>query len=441
MLILHQTMRALAAGTVGQWNHVLMETDIPPPVRVVVAAAAGCDTTCTPENSPDAPPSLTRHQVLIRVVYADLNPVDLQKVNQPRPTSSSSSSSLFIPGFGGSGIVERVGTTDKDNHEQVISSNESSIETKIQPGDAVVFLTATGGAYAEYIVADRRAVAKVTVSQPLSLADASIVPLAGVTAYEALVKLRLLIPPTYSLATNIATTTATIPNNAIANGAAAPRRLLIVGGAGGVGSWATVLAKSYWQHRPNKDENSTNETQGQLEIICTASSRASREWCRQLGADQVIGHDEIATALPGGPNGSVDAILCLTEPTPTLFQSLADVIRPYCTICLVVAGPSIQSLNAGFLFFKGVNLVMETVFTSFRTHFESGSLSGLPLPSVILSEILQCIVSGKLSRLPVSPHPQNGCDWSQAMDSGGVLEALASGHTQGNLCMKIGNQD
>jgi NADPH:quinone reductase-like Zn-dependent oxidoreductase len=435
-------MRALAAGTVGLWNHVLMETDIPPPVRVVVAEAASSTGDASPEEccqEENAAVPLMTHQVLIRVVYADLNPVDLQKVNQPRPTSSSSS--LFIPGFGGSGIVERVGT-DKDNHEQVISSNESPIETQIQPGDAVVFLTATGGAYAEYIVADRRAVAKVTVSQPLSLADASTIPLAGVTAYEALVKLRLLIPPTHSLATNIATTTATIPNNAIANGAAAPRRLLIVGGAGGVGSWATVLAKSYWQHRPNKDENSTNETQGQLEIICTASSRASREWCRQLGADQVIGHDEIATtALPGGPNGSVDAILCLTEPTPSLFQSLADVIRPYGTICLVVAGPSIQSLNAGFLFFKGVNLVMETVFTSFRTHFESGSLSGLPLPSVILSEILQCIVSGKLSRLPVSPHPQNGCDWSQAMDSGGVLEALASGHTQGNLCMQIGNQD
>src|SRR5690606_25575855 len=53
------------------------------------------------------------------------------------------------------------------------------------------------------------------------------------------------------------------------------KRLLIIGGAGGVGSMAIQLAK-----------------QVGAKVIATASRADSQNWCRQLGADQVIDHNQ-----------------------------------------------------------------------------------------------------------------------------------------------------
>jgi NADPH2:quinone reductase len=71
--------------------------------------------------------------------------------------------------------------------------------------------------------------------------EAATLPLSGCTAYESLEKLSL-------------------ENSS---------NLLIVGGAGGVGSWATLVART--KHP-------------RLEIICTASSEESKRWCFENGA-------------------------------------------------------------------------------------------------------------------------------------------------------------
>lgn len=371
-------MQALCADAVGEWRNVLQWKD----------EELGLLTT-------DA--ALREHEVLIRVAFCDLNPVDLQKTGQKRAAATR-----FTPGFSGSGVVVRVGSN-------ISNSNSNSII--LSAGARVAFLTSAGGAYAEYVVVDARAVA--VIPPGICLAHASVVPLAGCTAYEALGKLGLGRRPSSDCCV-LATATTT-----------ARKRLLIVGGAGGVGSYATALAKAWWGDA--------------LEIICTASttttttshSGPSVEWCLQQGADQVIGHDELLLQLGGGPQGSVDAILCLTEPTSTLMKGMSEVIRPYGTLCLVVAGPSIQSLDAGFFFFKCANIVTETVFTSFRTNFAHCS------PAAEISEILELMAQGKLKAPLATNNPRNGQDWKQALDSGGVLEALASGHTQGKLYMRI----
>jgi NADPH2:quinone reductase len=55
---------------------------------------------------------------------------------------------------------------------------------------------------------------------------------------------------------------------------AKPKTLLITAGAGGVGSIAIQLAKKLHH----------------LKVIATASRPESREYCKQMGADEVIDH-------------------------------------------------------------------------------------------------------------------------------------------------------
>ena len=66
----------------------------------------------------------------------------------------------------------------------------------------------------------------------------------------------------------------------------------------------------------------------------------------------------------GGQTGSVDYIIYPTEPTKDLFDSSAKVLKPFGTICLVVAGESIKSLDMRFVFFKSDSVCTETVFSS-----------------------------------------------------------------------------
>ena len=137
------------------------------------------------------------------------------------------------------------------------------------------------GSYAEYVLCDRRLVA--IIPEGVSMHVAASVPVAGCTALESLEKVGL---PVGNHKNNI-------------QEGEKKRRLLIVGGAGGVGSWATQLARSSYG--------------SDLEIICTATatSRTSRDWCMKMGASITIGHDEIEEKLDGGPKGSVDSIICL----------------------------------------------------------------------------------------------------------------------------------
>ena len=359
--------------------------------------------------------------LLIRVAYAELNPVDLQKLQgagnkegQPVPVMPDNSCLPFIVGYGGSGTVHAVG------------SNCGSPDFSWTIGQRVAFLgdPSRPGGYASHILVDRRLVAR--VPSLVTLQQAATVPLAGCTSFESLVKLGLLSPLPSSL---------NQPNNFHSDSSRShdqrQKTLLVVGGAGGLGSWTVQLARAAWP--PEK-----------LRIVATASSEASRTWCQKLGADNAIPHDGILSELP---RSSVDYILCLTEPTPTIWHALSEVVRPYGTICLVVAGKSIQSLDMGFLFFKAVTVTMETVFSSIRTQFE------YIRPSDEMEEILRRMETGAV-KAPLSPQLPSlagADDWKDCLTLSsshtnehprriGILEQLASGHTMGKLVMKIGGE-
>ena len=164
---------------------------------------------------------------------------------------------------------------------------------------------------------------------------------AGCTAFESLEKVGL----------SITSTTPIIESATTATTVGQGKRLLVVGGAGGVGSWITQLARANYP---------------QLDIVCTTGSEESSTWCQKMGCSRTIHHDEIQTKLEGGLKGSCDYIICLTEPTKELFASLAEVLKAYGKICLVVAGAGIKMLDMSFVFFKCGTVSTETVFSSIR---------------------------------------------------------------------------
>ncbi|CAB9504336.1 furan-3-one reductase [Seminavis robusta] len=358
----------------------------------------------------DAKQDLQSHDVLIKLAYADLNPVDLQKLANG-PTIED----VFIPGYGGSGIVEHVGSAAPPH----------------LMGKQVCFLADPNrkGSYASYIVVDHRCVCEIPSSKTsIELRDAASIPVAGLTAYECLVKLGLAadIHVKVQQDGHVELEGVGLQNKQQeANSNQADKSLLIVGASGGVGSWLLTLVKAW---HPS------------MEIIATASPQ-SEEWCKSLGATKVIRHHQIDQVLKGGKEGSVDYIVSLTEPTQTLFKSLTEVVKPYGKIVLVVAGKGIESLNLGFCFFKCVNVYTETVFSSIRTQYKQ------IVPKDELAVILN-LMANQTIKAPLSPAlTDDGVGisekFSDALKDNGVLQLLAATtHKRGKLVMMIhaGNQ-
>ena len=125
------------------------------------------------------------------------------------------------------------------------------------------------------------------------------------------------------------------------------RSILIIGGAGGVGSIAIQIAKHI----------------AGLRVIATASRPESIDWCRKLGADAVIDHN-----LPFRPQladlglAEVEYIFCLNS-TEQHFESMADIIAPQGKICTIVGTKNDQPLNINLLQRKSAALVWELMFT------------------------------------------------------------------------------
>ena len=327
--------------------------------------------------------------LLIKVIYTDLNSVDHHKLNM-KPDGTPTPSDCFIVGYGGVGIVESISTGASEKEKQLLNKQ-------------VCFLAdpRRNGSYAEYILVDRRLVTEIPDGVPLEAA--ACIPVAGVTALECLEKVGLPVA-------NHNHTPAPSPSGE-------KHRLLIIGGAGGVGSWATQLARSVYGN--------------EIQIVCTTGSVESSEWCMKMGADETIAHDEIESKLGTGPKGSCDSIICLAEPTTELFASLAEVLRPYGKICLVVAGQGIKSLDMSFVFFKCGTVCTETVFSSIRCGYYHDQAEEM-------SRILEAIGQGRVKAPLSDSWKESESDWKSASEDGGYIDMVGSGHVKGKLLMKIG---
>jgi zinc-binding alcohol dehydrogenase family protein len=176
-------------------------------------------------------PELRPHDVLVRVHAVSVNPVDV-KLRAMLERSETPT----VLGFDGAGVVEAVGPK----------------VTTLAVGDEVFYAGDVGrpGSNAELQAVDERIVAERPGT--LSFADAAALPLTSLTAWECLFdRLRLT--------------------------ASSDGTLLVLGGAGGVGSVMIQLAKLLTGVR----------------VVGTASRGASRDWVVGLGADAVIDHHDL----------------------------------------------------------------------------------------------------------------------------------------------------
>jgi zinc-binding alcohol dehydrogenase family protein len=214
-------------------------------------------------------------------------------------------------------------------------------------GDRVFYAGARDrpGCNSEYHAVDERLVAR--MPEALDWAAAAALPLTSITAWEALFD-RLRIP----------------------EGAGYGARLLIVGGAGGVGSIAIQLAKAL----------------SRATVIATASRPESREWCLDLGADDVVDHrGDLPAQLAGRGHGEVDFILlaAASDPYMALLPRLA---APQGAICALVDTTVPHDLRP--LKEKSLTFSWESMFT--RSLFQT--------PDMIRQHEILTSVAGEVAR-------------------------------------------
>jgi NADPH:quinone reductase len=123
------------------------------------------------------------------------------------------------------------------------------------------------------------------------------------------------------------------------------KTILMIGGAGGVGSIAIQIASKL----------------AKLKVIATASREESREWCLKFGANNVINHhNSLVEELTELGIKKVDYIFCLNN-TDQHWAFMAKIIAPQGRICSIVETE--KPVDLGALKKKSATFVWELMFT------------------------------------------------------------------------------
>ncbi|PIB35291.1 NADPH:quinone reductase [Reichenbachiella sp. 5M10] len=248
-------------------------------------------------------PSPTGHDLLVKIKAISVNPVDF-KIR----TSAAKDKTLDIPkiiGWDAVGTVEAVGEA---------TSNFNIGDEVYYAGDLT-----RSGSNAEYQLVDERIVGYKPKS--LSIAEAAAIPLTGLTAYESLFD-RIKINPTTDKG----------------------KTVLILAGAGGVGSIAIQLAKKI----------------AGLTVIATASRPDSVQWCKDMGADHVVNHHHLKEDLEKIGHSQVHYILDFVD-LRGYWETIAELIKPQGHIVSITG--SSEPLNLNVLKTKSVSFSWELMYT------------------------------------------------------------------------------
>ncbi|MCG9972394.1 zinc-binding alcohol dehydrogenase family protein [Christiangramia crocea] len=246
-------------------------------------------------------PIMKDRDILVRIKAISVNPVDY-KVRQSAAKDAELEEPKII-GWDASGIVEEVGP-------------KTSLFKK---GDEVYYSGDIGrpGCYAEFQAVDERIVG--LKPKTLNWDEAAALPLTTLTAWESIFdRLR-------------------IRENDGEN-----KNILIIGGAGGVGSISIQLLKSMTK----------------LKVIATASREVTRNWCEKMGADDIVNHDDLLDNM--GNYKSVDYILNYADTSGT-WKQMAELIAPQGGICCVVN--TTEDVDLNLLKKKSVSFHWELMFT------------------------------------------------------------------------------
>jgi len=247
-------------------------------------------------------PSPAGHDLLVKVEAVSLNPVDTKRRADPTKTDTKPR----VLGWDAAGTVAAVGP-------QV---------TLFKPGDAVYYAgdVTRPGCNSELHLVDERIVGRKPRS--LDFAHAAAMPLTAITAWEGFFD-RLKVQ--------------------------SGKSMLIIGGAGGVGSIGIQLAKI-----------------AGLTVLATASRQETIAWAKQMGAEHVVDHRK-----PLRPQAEalglkhVDYIACFND-LDQHWPAIGDLVAPQGAIVAIVGNRDPLPMDA--VRSKSASLCWELMFTRPRFH-------------------------------------------------------------------------
>jgi NADPH2:quinone reductase len=224
------------------------------------------------------------------------------------------------------------------------------------------------GCWAERVAVDHRVAAR--IPEQLDFVDAASLPIGALTAWEALFRERDSLP-------------------------SGVERVLVIGGAGGVGSMATQLLKA----------------RTQTTVIATASRPASRAWCTSMGADLVVDHThDVIEQLAAAGVDRVDMVLS-TAASAENIGWIAQLLRPYGHISIVDGAPT---LDLGALMSKSASLHTEMVFSKVASGGDLGSQGR------ILAAVASNVAAGRIR--PIATTRLDGLTAENMKDAHELLE-------------------
>jgi len=268
--------------------------------------------------------------LLVKVEAVSVNPVDTKIRKRVDPQGADK-----VLGWDAAGTVVAVGAD----------------VTLFKPGDTVYYAGAIdrAGSNAALQLVDERIVGRKPTT--LDFAQAAAMPLTTLTAWELLFD-RLGVPRGSTARSGV---------------------VLIVGGAGGVGSMAIQLARRL-----------TNFT-----VVATASRDDSRAWATGLGAHHVVDHrHDLAAAVKAVAPQGVDYVLSLTH-TEQHFPALVELLKPQGKLGLI--DDPATPLDIGLMKSKSLSLHWEFMYTRSLHHTED-----MQAQHRILSEASDLVDAGVL---------------------------------------------
>ena len=268
--------------------------------------------------------------LLVAVKAVSVNPVDtkVRKSAKPEPGQWK------VLGWDAAGVVVGIGAG----------------AVRFRPGDEVFYAGALTrpGTDAEFHLVDERIVGKKPSS--LNFAEAAAVPLTAITAWEALFDRLDVRKP--------------VPGTTPA--------ILIIGGAGGVGSFAVQLARQLTD----------------LTVIATASRPETQAWARSLGAHHVVDHRKPLAAEVAKLDLGAPPFVFATTQTTEHFAQIVELIAPQGRFALI---DDPEALDINPLKRKSVSVHWEFMFT--RSMFQTADMAA---QGDLLDEVSRLIDEGTL---------------------------------------------
>ncbi|MDX7986066.1 zinc-binding alcohol dehydrogenase family protein [Xenorhabdus sp. 12] len=273
-----------------------------------------------------AQPNLKERDVLVKVQAISVNPVDTKVRRGDIPLDK-----LHILGWDAVGEIVAVGINVK--HFKV--------------GDQVWYAgdLTRDGSYAEFQAVDERIIS--LKPKTISNAEAAALPLTAITAWEVLFD-RFNISAEQS------------------------GNILIIGGAGGVGSIAIQLLKA-----------KTN-----LTVIATASREETKSWVKSLGADYVIDHTKDLNAQIKSLQLEQPKYVFSTNHTETYVKQIVALIAPQGKLSLI-DDPALFDIMPFKR--KSISVHWESMFT--RSMFETDDIE---MQKNLLQEVAQLVDDRKI---------------------------------------------